>query len=229
MSGRAAVVIAAGGAGRRFGGTAKPFLPLRGEPVLLHALRPFLERSDIETVAVVLPAELVVDPPSWLVGLDPRITIVAGGEERTDSVRNGIDVVPATAEVIVVHDAARPLVTGALIERVMAEAYAGRGAIAAIRPVDTVHEIDGAGRIVGTPERRGLRQAQTPQAFPRALLVDAYRRAAAEGSSGTDEAALVARYGGTVVVVEGDRHNLKVTVPADLQLAEALLAARTRP
>jgi 2-C-methyl-D-erythritol 4-phosphate cytidylyltransferase len=102
----------------------------------------------------------------------------------------------------------------------------GQSAIAAVPVVDTIKEVDGDGVVIRTPDRRALRAAQTPQAFPANVLRDAHARAAAERVSATDDAALVSRYGGTVVVVEGSADNLKVTTPADLVVAEALLARR---
>jgi 2-C-methyl-D-erythritol 4-phosphate cytidylyltransferase len=220
-----AVIVPAAGAGARMGGIAKPLLQLGGEPVLVHALRPFLARPDVVRVVVALPGAEAASPPPWLTRLDRRITIVLGGAERADSVILALDAVPDDIDIVVVHDAARPLVTPAVIERTIAAAAAG-GAIAGIAATDTVHEVDAGGRIVATLDRSRLWQAQTPQAFPRAVLVDACRRAAAEGWRGTDEAALVNRYGGSIVVVEGDRENIKVTVPADVAIAESILQAR---
>lgn len=221
-----AVIVPAAGAGARMGGIAKPLLHLGGEPVLVHALRPFLARPDVVRVVVALPGAEAASPPPWLTRLDRRITIVLGGAERADSVILALDAVPEDIDIVVVHDAARPLVTPALIERTIGAAAAGAGAIAGIAATDTVHEVDAEGRIVATLDRSRLRQAQTPQAFPRAVLVEACRRAAAEGWRGTDEAALVNRYGGSIVVVEGDPENIKVTVPADVAIAESILQAR---
>lgn len=223
---RAAVVIAAGGSGRRMGGARKQFAELLGEPILLRALRPFLEHPAVTCAVVALPPEHVDSPPAWLAGLDERVVLVAGGAERGDSVRHGLDAVPESVDVVLVHDAARPLVTRDVIDRALAAAAGGVGAVAALPVADTLKEVDAIGRIVRTPDRARLWAAQTPQAFPRALLADAYRRAAAEGVRATDDAALVERYGGTVVVVEGAAENLKVTRPADMILAEALLRAR---
>lgn len=234
---RAAVVIAAGGAGRRMGGARagvrKQYLELLGEPVLVHSLRPFLAHPAIGWAVVALPPEDLADPPSWLTGLDPRIVLVAGGAERGDSVRLALEAVPEEAEVVLVHDAARPLISRAVIDRALEAALTGIGAIAAVPLADTLKEVDAEGRITGTPDRHRFWRAQTPQAFPRRLLLDAARRAAADGYQATDDAALVEHYGGTVIVVAGAPENLKVTTPADLAVAEALLrersAAEARP
>jgi 2-C-methyl-D-erythritol 4-phosphate cytidylyltransferase len=219
---RIAVVIPAGGAGRRMGGVFKPFLELDGVPLLQRSMRPFLERVDVEWIIVALPSELAATPPAWLLG-DARVSVVAGGAERTDSVRSALAAVPTAAEIVLVHDAARPLVSTDIIARCITAARDGRSVIAAIPVVDTLKEVDEGGRIVSTPDRRRMWAAQTPQAFPAAVLRAAHQRAAADGVSTTDDAALVARYGATVVVVEGSTDNLKVTTPADLAVAEALL------
>ncbi|HEX7119463.1 MAG TPA: 2-C-methyl-D-erythritol 4-phosphate cytidylyltransferase [Longimicrobiales bacterium] len=220
------MVIAAGGAGRRMGGVRKQYAELLGEPVLLHSLRPFLAHPSVVCAVVALPAEDAADPPDWLSGLDERIVLVAGGAERGESVHRGLEAVPESVDVVLVHDAARPLVSRAVIDRALAAAAGGVGAVVGVPVTDTLKEVDAEERIVGTPDRSTLRAAQTPQAFPRAMLLDAYRRAAREGVAATDDAALVERYGGTVVVVEGAPENIKVTRPIDLVIAEALMRSR---
>jgi len=217
------VVIPAGGSGRRMGGLRKQYLELAGEPVLLRALRPFLEHPSVAAVVIALPADDAALPPEWLRDVDERVRLVAGGAERADSVRRALEQVPETIRRVLVHDAARPLVTRQVIDRTLAAVAEGQGAIAAVRIADTVKEVDAQGGIVATRDRSRLWRAQTPQAFPRDLLVAAYRAAAEEGMGATDDAALVERIGGRVVVVDGDVANLKVTTPADVAIAEALL------
>jgi 2-C-methyl-D-erythritol 4-phosphate cytidylyltransferase len=218
---RATAVIVAGGTGTRLGGgVRKQYLELAGEPVLLRAVRPFLDHPRIAAVVVVLPADDAADPPAWLVALP--VAIVAGGVERGDSVWNGLQAIPPDAERVLVHDGARPLVTRAVIDRVL-DACADGGAIAAVQSTDTIKQVDADGRITGTPDRRALWQAQTPQGFPAARLRDAYRRARAEGVLATDDAAVYERYAGPVRVVPGAPENLKVTRPGDLEIAEVLL------
>jgi 2-C-methyl-D-erythritol 4-phosphate cytidylyltransferase len=204
---------------------AKAFLELNGRPMLQHTLAPFLERPDVVALAVALPAAAAADPPAWLVE-DPRVRVVAGGAERGDSVRAALQRIPASVQVVLVHDAARPLVTGDIIDRCIDAAAHGRAVIAAVPVIDTIKQVDDGGRVIATPDRRSLRAAQTPQAFPAAVLRQAYARAAAECVGATDDAALVARFGGAVTIVDGAPENLKVTTPADVVLAEALLARR---
>ncbi|HEX6589281.1 MAG TPA: 2-C-methyl-D-erythritol 4-phosphate cytidylyltransferase [Longimicrobiales bacterium] len=221
-----AVVIPAAGVGRRMGGVRKQFLELAGEPMLLHTLRPFLEHPDVRWVIVALSAEDIDDPPTWLRGIDPRVALVRGGAERAESVMRALSAVPDDADVVLVHDAARPLVTRELIDRTVGAVRDGQGAIAALPISDTVKRVVN-GAVVETPDRSELYRAQTPQAFPRALLAEAYRAAALLGRTTTDDAAVVERYGkGHVVIVEGDPENLKVTDPADMTIASALLARR---
>src|SRR5690606_38635166 len=144
---RAAVLIPAAGAGRRMGGAHKPMLELRGEPLLLHTLRPFLQTAGIEQVIVALPADVAANPPGWLTSLDPRIQVVAGGAERGDSVHAALVATDRAIDVVLVHDAARPLVTTELIERAMAAAAQGRNVIAAVPPADTIQQVDADDRI----------------------------------------------------------------------------------
>lgn len=226
MTIRAAVVIPAAGSGRRFGGVFKPFAEMAGEPVLKRSLAPFLADRRVRLAVVALPARHVADPPDWLRQLAPRVVLVEGGEERADSVGRALARVPADIDVVLVHDAARPLVSATVIERTIEAAAAGRSVIAAVPATDTVQVVDADHRIVETPDRATLWLAQTPQAFPRDVLTRAYEQARTRGLRATDDAALVIAAGGTVEVLEGDRDNLKITVPSDLAVAEVLLALR---
>lgn len=216
------VVIPAAGAGTRLGGRAKAFLELDGEPVLRRTLRPFLAHPDVTAVAVALAPAHVAEPPPWLTA-DPRVRIVEGGAERGDSVARGIAAIPASCDVILIHDAARPFVTGAVIDRCIAGARAGHGAVAAIDVVDTIQRVDTDGRVVETPDRATLRAAQTPQAFPAELVRRAYRDAASADQRATDDAAIVARTGAEVRLVQGDVDNIKITTPGDLERARLIL------
>jgi 2-C-methyl-D-erythritol 4-phosphate cytidylyltransferase len=205
------------------GGVLKPFVELAGEPVLARCLRPFLDRCDVVRVVVALPAALHAAPPTWL-GADDRVKTVEGGAERGDSVRNALVLVPPDTDIVLVHDAARPLVAPDIIDRCIAAAAAGRSVIAAVPVTDTVKVVDDDGVILDTPDRSRLRAAQTPQAFPAAVLRAAYDAAARDGISATDDAALVARAGVPVGTVDGAPENLKITTAADLAIAEALLS-----
>lgn len=215
----------AAGTGRRMGGVRKAFLELDGQPILLRAIRPFLETPGVECVAVALPPDQAAHPPGWLTGADPRVRVVAGGATRGDSVAAAVAALPPGVDVVLVHDGARPLVARGLVERCLRAAAAGRVVVAGVPAVDTLKEVDASGRVVRTPPRGRYWHAQTPQAFPRPLLERAYRRARENGVEGTDDASLVELLGGEVEMVEGSPRNLKVTRPEDLILAERLLEA----
>ena len=202
------------------GGRKKPFLALRGEPLLQHALRPFLSHPAVTALRVALSPEDASDCPVWLRDLDPRLALVAGGNSRAASVRAALEALP-DVDVVLVHDAARPLVTHAIIDRCIGAVGTGRGAVAGWPASDTLKEVDDDGRVLATPDRSRIWHAQTPQAFPAELLRRAY--AAWDGREVTDDGALVEMAGGTVVMVEGSTTNLKVTRPEDLAVAEAFL------
>ena len=216
------VVIVAGGAGTRTGSTElKQFRWVAGRPMLLHSIQAFQARADVAMVVAVLPRAVVGDPPPWIFQSDlERLLISVGGRERADSVRNGLEDLPPECRIVVIHDAARPLVPDDTIDRVIAEARRGHGAIAALPVVDTLKEVDDEGRIVRTVERARLWRAQTPQAFPRELILRAHVEG--RGIAATDDAALCERLGLPVVVVRGSERAMKITEEADFARAEAL-------
>lgn len=222
------VAVPAAGLGTRMGGVRKPFMELAGKPILLWALQPFLRQPRVRALAIALGEEDAESPPDWLMALDGRIRVVAGGATRGDSVRAALDALPLDVELVAVHDAARPLVTGEILDRCLASVGPRRGAVAGWPAVDTLKEVAWGGRIVGTPNRDRIWHAQTPQVFPRSILVEAYRKAQEEGISDTDDSSLVERMGGEVVMVSGSPFNLKVTRPEDLPMAELLLGMEGR-
>lgn len=218
------VVIVAGGSGSRTGGAElKQFRWVAGKPALLHSVQAFMARPDVGIVVVVLPKAYAADPPPWLFQCDvDRLLVSTGGDTRHESVVNGLEDLPEEITIAVVHDAARPLVTDDTIDRVIAEARRGHGAIAALPVVDTIKEVDATGTIVRTIDRTGLWRAQTPQAFPRALLERAHVAAREARMHATDDAALVERLGVPVKVVQGSERALKITTEADFARADAL-------
>lgn len=218
------VVIVAGGSGTRTGsGELKQFRWVAGKPALLHSVQAFMARADVAIVVVVLPRAYAADPPPWLFQCDvDRLLVSTGGAERHHSVVNGLEDLPEEVRIAVVHDAARPLVTDETIDRVIAEARKGHGAIAALPVVDTLKEVKADGRIVRTIERTNLWRAQTPQAFPREQLERAHIEAQRDNVGATDDAALLERLGLEVVVVRGSERALKITEEADFARADAL-------
>ena len=214
MPPRTWAIVVAAGSGARFGG-AKQFQALAGRPVLDRSVA--AARSVADGVVVVVPPDRC---DTAVAGAD---SVVAGAATRSGSVRAGLAAVPADAEVVVVHDAARPLAPADLFRRVVEEVASGRAdcALPGLAVSDTVKRVDAAGVVEETLDRSRLVLVQTPQAFAAGAL----RRAHAGGAEATDDAALIEAAGGRVVVVAGDPGNLKITHPADLAVAEALLAA----
>jgi 2-C-methyl-D-erythritol 4-phosphate cytidylyltransferase/2-C-methyl-D-erythritol 2,4-cyclodiphosphate synthase len=218
-------IIAAGGRGVRFGGTLpKQFLLLGGRTILQRSVDAILSSDCITDLVVALPSDLVANVPDYLRDRAKPITIVEGGARRQDSVANAFEVVSARADVIVIHDAARPFVTADLIARTVDAAVEHGAAIAALAATDTVKRADADGLIHQTIPRTEIFLAQTPQAFRPSVLRDALARAESAGDA-TDEAALAERAGHPVRLVEGDRRNLKITTTDDLMMAERLVRA----
>ncbi|MCK9250199.1 MAG: 2-C-methyl-D-erythritol 4-phosphate cytidylyltransferase [Solirubrobacteraceae bacterium] len=245
----AVAVVVAGGRGERLGHQRpKALVPVAGRPLVAWALGTLIGASALRRIVVVLPAgeRLPDDPVAW--GLPPtawdagpsapaspaRVVAVAGGRERSHSVRAGLDAAgdgPAD-EPVLVHDGARPLLTPDLVDDCLRAVLEGADAAIAAAPItDTVKVADPARdgtapRVVRTLDRSRLWAVQTPQAFRRAALRTALDRPDAEIAAATDDASLVEADGGDVRVVVAPRSNLKVTVPEDLHLAELLLGAR---
>jgi 2-C-methyl-D-erythritol 4-phosphate cytidylyltransferase len=219
-------VIVAAGEGKRMGADApKPLLALGGRPVILHTLAAFAA-SRAGKAVVVVPEKERARFDTLLRGGDlGRLewTLQSGGPRRQDSVARGLELLDADCEVVVVHDAVRPLVSPALIDRCIAAAEKDGAAVAGVPVADTIKIVSPERRIEATPPRESLWAIQTPQAFGLELLREAHRKATLESVEATDDAMLVERLGRKVVVVEGDRRNLKITTPEDLALAEALL------
>lgn len=216
-------IVLAAGSGRRFGGTPKQFETLGDDRVVDRSLA--ISRAAADHVVVVL-APGQESEGGALVESGAADVAVTGGDERADSVRAALAVIDEDAAVIVVHDAARPLASAELHQRVVAAVHAGAdAAIPAVPVTDTIKRIehDAAGRAVvtETPDRATLVAVQTPQAFRAELL----RRAHATSAGATDDAALVEAIGATVVVIDGEPTNIKITGPNDLAIATILLDA----
>ena len=212
-----ALVPAAGRGIRLAAGMPKAFVELAGTAMLVRAVEGLLAAACVDRVVVIVPGDLVAEAAALL---PPAVQVVAGGAERTDSVRSGL-AAAGEADYVLVHDAARALTPPALIQRVVASLRAGHGAvIPGLAVVDTIKAVDASGTVVGTPDRGALRAVQTPQGFRAALL----RRAYAGTAAATDDAALVELLGEPVLVVDGDELAFKITRPLDLALATAILS-----
>jgi 2-C-methyl-D-erythritol 4-phosphate cytidylyltransferase len=202
--------------------------------MLVHAVRSLLAARGVSAVVVAAPPDGVAGVRELMAGhLPPAspVRVVAGGSTRQDSVRLALDAAPSDHDVVLVHDAARPFVPAEVVEAVIAAVAAGADAVVPVLPVvDTVKEVavfDGVETVVRTVDRSLLRAVQTPQGFRRSVLRHAHAEAGGFGVAGaTDDAGMVERAGGTVVVVPGSEEAFKVTRPFDLLLARALLERR---
>ena len=191
--------------------------------MLHYSLRAIAALEQIGEAVVTVPAGMERRARAEVerAGLDIPVKLVAGGAQRQDSVRIALGLTSAESEVVVVHDAARPFATSALFAACIDAAQRADGAIAAIAVADTLKRVESR-TITATVAREELWQAQTPQAFKRAALVEAHDRAIRERWAATDDAELIERCGGRIEVVESSATNLKITTPADLEIAEAL-------
>lgn len=224
------VVIVAGGSSTRTSGTElKQFRWVAGKPMLLHSLQAFMARRDVVSVVCVIPKDFVADPPPWIFQCDiDRLLLSIGGETRTDSVRHGLEDLPDEASIALIHDAARPLIDDAVVDRVIAKAREGECAVPALPIIDTVKEVDDQGRVVRTMDRSRLWRVQTPQGFPREMIERAHREAKQARATATDDAALCERIGAPVAIVPGNPRMMKVTTETDFERIEALFAAAGR-
>ncbi len=235
-------VVVAAGRGERFGGDRpKALLELAGTALVVHAVRALCEGGCTKVVVAAPPdrvsdvCTLLPEPVTAESGAAgvvsaalgaPTIIVVAGGSTRQASVRAALNAVPESARWVLVHDAARPLVPGAVVTAVRSALADGASAVIPVLAVtDTLKSVDAEGLVTGTTDRTGLRRAQTPQGFERALLVRALDEAIRRGHEVSDDAAAVAAIGVPVMTVPGDERGLKITTPADLLVAEAIFAA----
>lgn len=229
---RIAAIIPAAGLGTRMGaGLPKQFLELDGMPLILFTLRRLAACPAITDFFIATRAEEVLSLQDKVAraALGRPARVVHGGDTRQQSVANALAQVDPATEIVVVHDAVRPFVTPEQVERVIAEARARGAAILGIPAIDTVKEVKRASLpedvalISATIPRERIVLAQTPQVFSYALLRDAFRKAQQDGVTASDEAALVERFGHDVFVVLGSERNLKITRPADMDLARFYL------
>jgi 2-C-methyl-D-erythritol 4-phosphate cytidylyltransferase len=221
----ALAILVAAGRGERMGASCpKAFLALAGEPLLLRSARAFESAATVGAIVAVVPRDLVEDARRLLAPIRKLLAVVAGGERRQDSVLAGLKQAPdGFAGVVLVHDAARPLVEPVLVDAVATAADSAGAALPVLPVADTLKRVSD-GRVVGTVDRAELGAAQTPQGFRLELLARAYELAFRERLTLTDEAMAVERLGEPVVAVPGSTFNRKITTPEDLAWAESVLA-----
>lgn len=215
-------LIVAGGQGKRMGGP-KQFLLIAGRPMLRWTVEAFSRSPLIDGIIIVVDEKQLKRPGRW--AGKKLIQVVPGGRERQDSVRNGLAALPQGAEIVVIHDGARPAITPALIAATVQAAKNTGAAIAAIPVKDTIKKVVNGKRIALTLDRSGLWQAQTPQAFRREVIEKAYAKLK---SPVTDDAAAVEKLGLPVEIVVGLSDNIKVTTPDDLNLMALILKRRLK-
>jgi 2-C-methyl-D-erythritol 4-phosphate cytidylyltransferase len=226
-----AVILPAAGRSSRFRDKhyKKPFVPLAGRPVWLHAVERFQARDDVkQTIVVVAPEDREEFNGKFganvmILGID----VVAGGQERADSIQNALARVKPDIDFVAVHDAARPCIADEWIARVFEAAEKSDAAMLAVPVAGTLKRVAKDNTIEETVSRANLWEAQTPQVFRRTLLLEAYSKRA--GYVATDDAELVERIGAKVTVVQGSPINLKITTQEDLRLAEQALKAMPKP
>ncbi|MDT8902729.1 2-C-methyl-D-erythritol 4-phosphate cytidylyltransferase [Anaeroselena agilis] len=224
-------VVAAAGSGRRMGKEMnKVFLPLAGRPILARSVAAVAACPEVaDLVVVVAPGEeeqaaALIAP----LALAKPWRVVAGGAERQHSVANALAAMPDAADIILIHDGARPLVDAETISAAIAAAREHGAAGVAVPVKDTIKTVDESGCVAATPDRSTLWAIQTPQVFAASLLREAYALAAAAGVVATDDAALVERLGQKVRIVPGSYRNIKITTPEDMVMAQALLGNETK-
>ena len=229
---RIAAILPAAGLGTRMGAeTPKQFLELDGVPIVIFTLRRLAACAAISEFLIATRGEEVASLEARVAQeqLGRPVRVVRGGESRQESVGNALALMAADTEIVLVHDAVRPFVTREMVERLIAEARARGAAIVGIPAIDTVKEVkrentpEDVARITATIPRERIVLAQTPQAFTAAILREAFDRARQDEFTASDEAALVERIGHDVYVVAGSDRNLKITRPADMDLARFYL------
>ena len=228
----AGVILPAAGFGARMqSSTPKQFLELAGEPILVRTIKAFVRCTEIHSLVIAVAADQRPNMETLLddylsAGQQHKIIFTTGGATRQLSVKAGFDAMPAEIQIILVHDGARPLVSGGLIRACLQTIINKGAAIAAIPVNDTIKRINADKTIGKTINRSDLYSAQTPQGAIRHLFEKAYRIAEKDGFTGTDESSLFEHAGIPVAVVEGEERNIKITRPGDLQIAQGLLGEK---
>jgi 2-C-methyl-D-erythritol 4-phosphate cytidylyltransferase len=226
----ATAIIAAAGEGRRVGADiSKVYLPIGGRAVLLRTLDQFFQIKTIKNIIVVI-AKQDSERCQSLLSRDPRAgaqswILQTGGSSRQKSVARGLERVSSECDVVIIHDGARPFVSPGLIDRVIKEVPARKAVVVGVPARDTIKVVSESRQILSTPARDRLWEIQTPQAFEPSLILEAHQAAQGNDQDATDDASLVERLGKPVYLIEGDRSNIKITLPEDLLFAEALLAS----
>ena len=216
-----AVIVAAGNASR-MGGIDKVMALLNGEPMIVHTVRAFQNCDAIREIVVVTRPDLISTIMGLCKGMEKVKAVVAGGKDRPESVTNGLNALSSKVKLAAIQDGARPLITWQVIDRTVRAANSYGAAAPAIPVKDTIKEVTG-GLVENTPDRSRLQAVQTPQVFDIHLLRAALKKAKDDGVAITDDCSAVELLGMKVKIVEGDEHNIKITTPVDLKIAQLFM------
>ena len=216
-----AVIVAAGNASR-MGGIDKVMALLNGEPMIVHTVRAFQNCDAIREIVVVTRPDLISTIMGLCKGMEKVKAVVAGGKDRPESVTNGLNALSSKVKLAAIQDGARPLITWQVIDRTVRAANSYGAAAPAIPVKDTIKEVAG-GLVENTPDRSRLQAVQTPQVFDIHLLRAALKKAKDDGAAITDDCSAVELLGMKVKIVEGDEHNIKITTPVDLKIAQLFM------
>jgi 2-C-methyl-D-erythritol 4-phosphate cytidylyltransferase len=221
------LILPAAGSGVRMGTEVpKPFIEIAGRSILGHTIEKFIGIEGLGQIIIVASAQnvpLVKKILSQYSRSNVKFLVIEGGKERQDSISNALKHVDENADLIMVHDAVRPLVETQQIMECIKSALESGAAVLGVPVRDTIKRVDNEGFVDSTPDRSELWQIQTPQIFKRRLLIEAYEKAMNEGFVGTDDSSLVENAGVQVKVVKGDVRNFKLTYPTDLKVAEQII------
>jgi 2-C-methyl-D-erythritol 4-phosphate cytidylyltransferase len=222
------VVIPAAGQGKRMqADVSKQYIEIDKKPILAYTIEKFEKEPLIDEIIVVVGKEEKGYTQKYIkdcYDFEKVSQIVAGGKERQDSVYQGLLAIRPDAEYVLIHDGARPFITSKDIENVIIETVQYRACVLGVKVKDTIKIVDQSKNVVRTPDRSSLYSIQTPQAFEKELIIDAYKKGVNEGISVTDDSMLVERYSNVKVkIVDGSDSNFKITTPHDLELAKSII------
>lgn len=220
-----AIIVAAGKGVRMKGNTRKQYLDLSGKPVLAHSVKMFDACDLIHDIIIVVPEEDIDYCQTHIVSplmFKSSVRLVPGGDQRQDSVYNGLQAIDNKSVTVVIHDGVRPFVRLKELEACILSAKEFDACILGFPADDTIKQVNKSGVIEKTLSRENIRLAQTPQAFRYRLIMEAHETARREGYTGTDDASLVERLGKDIKIINGSRFNIKITTREDLILARAM-------
>ena len=224
-----AVILCAGKGKRMKSSINKMYMEIEGKPLVLMTLETMISIPEIDEIVVVISREdesMFNEVVMGRLECNKKISIAYGGDERQDSVYNGLQKIGCDCEIVLIHDGARPFVTRNIVNRTIECAKAGGACAAGVPAKDTIKIVDSEGIVVDTPDRKNLWCIQTPQTFKLDIIRKAYEKAVSEGYAATDDSMVVEYAGENVEIVMGSYENIKITTPEDIPFAKAILERR---